>query len=181
MYRHYDARPISGVTWASDPRYVPGSHTVRAEAVIERDGSILLIKVDDAGFVHYSLPGGGVEAGESVRGGLFAKSGKRPYVKRPSETCSSRTRTLRSRPPTLTPTRLPSFAALDLVDGMKVFTLAFPVSKDVNSPGTTDRSWSRKWRTRQGGADGVEQARHGARRLHTHGMSRGALDLTPVR
>ena len=67
MYRHYDARPLSVVTWASDPRYVPGAHTVRAEAVIERDGSILLIKVDDAGFVHYSLPGGG-EVGESVRG-----------------------------------------------------------------------------------------------------------------
>jgi len=81
----------------------------------------------------------------------------------------------------LTPTRLPSFAALDLVDGMKVFTLAFPVSKDIDSPGTTDRSWSRKWRTRQGGADGVGQARHGARRLRTHGMSRGALDLTLVR
>jgi len=88
VYRHYDARPLSGVTWASDPRYVPGSHTVRAEAVIERDGSILLIKVDDAGFVHYSLPGA---------------------------------------------------------------------------------------------ADGVRQARHGARRLRAHGMSRGALDLTLVR
>ncbi|MDE0295446.1 MAG: hypothetical protein OXI93_14755 [Bryobacterales bacterium] len=47
MYRHYDARPLSGVTWASDPRYVPGSHTVRAETVIERDGSMLLIKVED--------------------------------------------------------------------------------------------------------------------------------------
>ena len=76
MYRHYDARPLSGVTWASDPRYGPSSHTVRAEAVIERDGSILLIKVDDAGFVHYSLPGGGVEAGESVRGACSRSPGR---------------------------------------------------------------------------------------------------------
>ena len=47
MYRHYDARPLSGVTSASDQRYVPGLPTVRAEAVIVRDGSILLIKVND--------------------------------------------------------------------------------------------------------------------------------------
>ena len=58
------------MTWASDPRYVPSSHNVRAKAVIERDGSILLIKIHDAGFVHYSLPGGGVEPGESVQEGL---------------------------------------------------------------------------------------------------------------
>ncbi|MYD93422.1 MAG: hypothetical protein F4Y02_06975 [Chloroflexi bacterium] len=47
---------------------MPGSHTVRAEAAIERDGSNLLIKVDDAGFVHYSLPGGADGLGQARHG-----------------------------------------------------------------------------------------------------------------
>lgn len=53
-----------------DPPYVPNSHIVRAYAAIEREGSILVIKFDDAGRVHYDLPGGGVLPGETVHQGL---------------------------------------------------------------------------------------------------------------
>jgi 8-oxo-dGTP pyrophosphatase MutT (NUDIX family) len=49
---------------------VPSSHIVRAYAAIEREGSILVIKFDDAGLVHNNLPGGGVLPGETVQEGL---------------------------------------------------------------------------------------------------------------
>ena len=43
---------------------------VRAYAAIEREGSNLVIKFDDAGIVYHSLPGGGVLPGETVHEGL---------------------------------------------------------------------------------------------------------------
>ncbi len=43
---------------------------VRAYAAIEREGSTLLVKFDDAGIVHYNLPGGGVLPGETVHDDL---------------------------------------------------------------------------------------------------------------
>jgi ADP-ribose pyrophosphatase YjhB (NUDIX family) len=39
---------------------------VRATALIIQDGSVLLIEYDDNG-IHYNLPGGGAEPGETIR------------------------------------------------------------------------------------------------------------------
>ncbi len=49
---------------------VRSSHTVRTSAVIARDGKIVVVEFDDAGLVHFNLPGGGVQGGETVRDGL---------------------------------------------------------------------------------------------------------------
>lgn len=46
------------------------SFKVSANALIVKDNKALLIKLDDENGVHYNLPGGGVEAGESVLAGL---------------------------------------------------------------------------------------------------------------
>jgi 8-oxo-dGTP diphosphatase len=43
---------------------------INANALILRDGKLLLIKFDDENGVHYNLPGGGVEKGESVLAAL---------------------------------------------------------------------------------------------------------------
>lgn len=43
---------------------------VSANAFIVKDDQVLLIKFDDANGVHYNLPGGGIDAGESVVTGL---------------------------------------------------------------------------------------------------------------
>ncbi|MCY4114807.1 MAG: NUDIX domain-containing protein [Chloroflexi bacterium] len=47
------------------------SHTVRTSAVIARDRKIVLVEFDDAGFVHFNLPGGGVQGGETIHDGLI--------------------------------------------------------------------------------------------------------------
>ena len=43
---------------------------VGAKALIVENGRILLIEYNDASGLHYNLPGGGTDAGESVREGL---------------------------------------------------------------------------------------------------------------
>lgn len=43
---------------------------VSANAFIVKDNKVLLIKFDDENGVHYNLPGGGIDAGESVTTGL---------------------------------------------------------------------------------------------------------------
>ena len=49
---------------------VHSSHTVRTSAVIARDGKIVVVEFNDAGFAHFNLPGGGVQGGETVHDGL---------------------------------------------------------------------------------------------------------------
>lgn len=43
---------------------------VNANALILRDGYVLLVKVDDENGIHYNLPGGKVEKGETLYEGL---------------------------------------------------------------------------------------------------------------
>lgn len=43
---------------------------VGANAVIARNGAILLVEFDDETGPHFNLPGGGIEAGESIVAGL---------------------------------------------------------------------------------------------------------------
>lgn len=46
---------------------VPSGIRVGVKGAIVRDGAILLIEYDDASGLHFNLPGGGVELGESLR------------------------------------------------------------------------------------------------------------------
>lgn len=43
---------------------------VRPTALIIQDDAVLLIEYNEAGHLHYNLPGGGIEPGESVHEGL---------------------------------------------------------------------------------------------------------------
>jgi 8-oxo-dGTP diphosphatase len=43
---------------------------VRGTALIIQDDAVLLIEYDDENGLHYNLPGGGIEAGESIIAGL---------------------------------------------------------------------------------------------------------------
>ncbi len=44
---------------------------VNANALILRDGYVLLVKIDDENGIHYNLPGGKVEKGETLYEGLI--------------------------------------------------------------------------------------------------------------
>lgn len=46
-------------------------HHVRVNALIVRNGHILLVKFDDRGLVHFNLPGGGVEPEETAHSAVI--------------------------------------------------------------------------------------------------------------